>query len=682
MKHAPGIAPENSTGHPQGQAEAGRSVGLEQWLEGSRAEGLMWGLSLLVGALAGSCTSVWQMATESAQVQAGLVSYPLENSFYLYHLKLWTLSVQLGALGLAAGLTEAQVNIGLSALLGALLFAGLSGITFALSRRLGLALVLPVLVELSEIYHVGTTYFIAFLGNPHTFGIIGNGMGLVMLAALGLGRWRLLAFLTGLAPAVHPSTGLWASGMVGLGLLWWLLRERQRQSFQTLWQARWWRPVLGSFVLGVLLSGLSFAHHLWLARALPPIDPALAETYLSSFIRYWDDHRSPVPLRSWGVPYGVLTLLGVWGWLRWREATLSESSRRLLEVVGISAGLSLGFSVLSHVQEWLPGLVRAAMPWRNLNVTSLAFPALLVGFLAQVERVKGRQGLLLGLSLGLQVPIFGYLTGVKVLPLVSAGLGGLLAGWTQRPVQPEELGQGAERASPAEVGSSWEASRRGARLGLLLFLVGVGLMGGVWWLGPGGGSPLRMLFPLGVMVALVGGGWLLPGRAEVQRGLLLLLGGVLGLALLAEGVALMEALKLREVRLADWRTDPLLSEASRVPGLLVTAGDMTQIQLRTRRPVLLHGYNLNTLPYVLESGPSMERGLAEVYGISLRSPGMLRMGGLGREDGRTLWERRSPEEWRRLAASFELGGVMTPADWQLQLPLIMRDRFRALYRVE
>lgn len=637
----------------------------------------MWGLSLLMGAVAGACTSVWQMATESAQVQAGLVAYPLDNSFYLYHLKLWTLSVQLGALGLAAGLTEAQVNVGLSALLGALFFAGLAGVTFAFTRRLGLSLVLPALVELSEIYNVGTTYFIAFLGSPHTFGIIGNGVGLLMLAALGLERWRLLAFLVGLAPAIHPSTGLWASGVVALGLGLELVAverhssrdERGTGAAQAGGYARLsrlyaelqrlgarHRAVLGWGGLGLLGASLSFAHHLWLARVLPPIDPELAQSYLSSFIQYWDDHRSPVPLRSWGVPYGILTLLGAWGWRRWGAGGLSAGTRRLLGVVQLSAGLALGFSLLSHVQEWLPGVVRAAMPWRNLNLTSLAFPALLMGFLTQVERRSGRQGLVLGLALGLQVPLFGYLTGVKALPLVGAGVGAGLA---------RRSGSGA-----------------GLGVGLVLLLGGLGLSGTVLALAPGGGSWLRMGLPLGVMLTLFGVGWILSHRAEGQRGLTLLLGGVLGLALLAEGVALFEAQKLLGHRLADWRSDPLFAAATRVPGVLATASELTQIQLRTRRPVLLHGYNLNTLPYVLESGPSMEKALAEVYGISLRTPGQQRMGGLGREDGRTLWEQRTRAEWLQVGQAFGLGGVVTPADWQLNLPLVLKDKQRALYRLE
>jgi hypothetical protein len=53
----------------------------------------------------------WHVAVQTAQVLAGLVTYPPDNPFYIYHARLWTLLHQLGAfriggvlLGLAPGL--------------------------------------------------------------------------------------------------------------------------------------------------------------------------------------------------------------------------------------------------------------------------------------------------------------------------------------------------------------------------------------------------------------------------------------------------------------------------------------------------------------------------------------------------------------------------------------------------
>jgi hypothetical protein len=48
----------------------------------------------------------WQVAVETAQVVAGIIHYPSENPFCLYHLKVWTVLHQIGALLLLSGLSE------------------------------------------------------------------------------------------------------------------------------------------------------------------------------------------------------------------------------------------------------------------------------------------------------------------------------------------------------------------------------------------------------------------------------------------------------------------------------------------------------------------------------------------------------------------------------------------------
>ncbi len=46
--------------------------------------------------------ATWQVAVESAQVVAGLVKYPADNPFYIYHLQLWTVLHQICAGSVAA----------------------------------------------------------------------------------------------------------------------------------------------------------------------------------------------------------------------------------------------------------------------------------------------------------------------------------------------------------------------------------------------------------------------------------------------------------------------------------------------------------------------------------------------------------------------------------------------------
>jgi hypothetical protein len=65
----------------------------------------------LVMLVAGVCgvyfglTSAWQIPVESAQAVAGVVSYPADNPFYMYHIQSWTLLHQVPAAVLACGVS-------------------------------------------------------------------------------------------------------------------------------------------------------------------------------------------------------------------------------------------------------------------------------------------------------------------------------------------------------------------------------------------------------------------------------------------------------------------------------------------------------------------------------------------------------------------------------------------------
>ena len=76
----------------------------------------------------------WHVAVESAQVVAGLVQYPRDNPFYIYHTKLWTVLHQIGAVLLRAGVSEIALSRILSGVLGMLSFQALSMFVWALSR--------------------------------------------------------------------------------------------------------------------------------------------------------------------------------------------------------------------------------------------------------------------------------------------------------------------------------------------------------------------------------------------------------------------------------------------------------------------------------------------------------------------------------------------------------------------
>src|ERR1700687_2410800 len=81
-----------------------------------------------------TCFPTWQVAVESAQVIAGLVSYPADNPFYIYHLKLWTALHEILAVLLRAGLSEITLSEIVSGVLGMVSLQALSMFVFAFSR--------------------------------------------------------------------------------------------------------------------------------------------------------------------------------------------------------------------------------------------------------------------------------------------------------------------------------------------------------------------------------------------------------------------------------------------------------------------------------------------------------------------------------------------------------------------
>ena len=127
----------------------------------------------------------------------------------------------------------------------------------------------------------------------------------------------------------------------------------------------------------------------------------------------------------------------------------------------------------------------------------------------------------------------------------------------------------------------------------------------------------------------------------------------------------------------------LFEAASKGKGMLLTCTDLHLIQLRTRRPVLLDGGQLDLLPYTYEAGPELERILREVYGVDFFHPPeeAKRTARIRVNASKSLWETRNVSEWKRIGSEFHFTEIMTYADWKLQLPTITRSQNLALYRI-
>jgi hypothetical protein len=133
----------------------------------------------------------------------------------------------------------------------------------------------------------------------------------------------------------------------------------------------------------------------------------------------------------------------------------------------------------------------------------------------------------------------------------------------------------------------------------------------------------------------------------------------------------------------DRTNDVFFGQVASGKGMLLTAGDLHLIQLKTRRPVLLDGGGLDGVMYSLEAGPEMKRILLEVYGVDLLNPpeearGAGRIPPLANQ---RVWEHYSTEKWREIGRAFHVTQVLTYPDWTLDLPLAAESRRMLLYQI-
>lgn len=615
-------------------------------------------VAVVLGFAAGFARAEHQVAVETAQVLAGLVEYPRENPFFVYHMKLWNLGSQLLAIALWLGVPERVLSLALSGVMGALSFQALALCTLAVSRDRWLAIVTPPWILGVSAYALGVSYDIVLLGFPHTYGVIGTGYALLVLALLGLGRTRAGLLLLGLAPAVHPSIGAWTLG-VGVGGF--LLsgpdgRRRLREHARFL-------------VSGGALAGLSLGAQLWMGHSLDLVTTPAGTRIVRAFVRHWDWHRTPVsPLH----PVLALTIgfIGVvLAWLRVPRLRdgLPQQAHVLLAALALSGALGVAFCVATLWQEQLPLALVVAMPGRHVNLSSLALAPLLLGMLGGAAQQP------LGARLLLAVAVLGSVGALALEPPLRAT-------WMILAMQAAL----ATLAFWRGVAPAPSASRSRARaIARALAIVTFGV------------TALVALRPdPGVLLALaaMAGGIVLaidpPARvldhttAPIARRA----GAALAVvAMLGCGLRVERAFGSPLGWLRDATNDPLLAKVAEGSGVLLTGSDLGLVQLRTRRPVLLDGSGLDGIPYAIEAAPQMLRILRRVYGEDLLDPSpeirAIRPGALLADTGAWRWQVRSPAQWTRLAREFGFRDVLTYSSWKLQLPLVAQDAELSLYRV-
>jgi hypothetical protein len=590
------------------------------------------------GALIGLALWNWQWAVEHAQVLAGLVTYPPDSPVAIAHARLWSLVPQCGALLLSLGLSEAVLSQILSGLLGLVSFQALALVCYALGRNAVMAIAAPFVIFISQASNYGIVYPIALLASPHTYGVIGLSLAVLSVGLLGIGWYRTGGFLLALTPAVQATLAGWTIAIVALAVL--FDRELRREL----------RKSARGVLMGAALTLVSFGIHRALAPPVPAIDAETASRFFRSFVTFWDWHRQPVSLTSRGVMITAESIAVAAVWLAGPARSFPASSRFLLWFVAISGAGSIGLAAWSSVfAASMPDWVLLLMPGRLINVNILMAAAVLAGLLATGQQKTVRRfvivaasalllsrGSLLWLFLGRgPLPVFDFQSGAVLTVGAVVAIGSALL---SRRISVADRGavrhHAARAAEPdpdvTSPGTSPAIRRRRARA-------------------------------------------LVPGAASVAAYVLLTILAITGSDRFQAGPDLR----------SDWTTDPLLAETARGSGPLLTGGSLFLVQLRTRRPVLLDGGALDTLPYAIEAGPAMDRILRDVYGIDLFNPPpeARNSGTVPPEANRQFWSAFSRVRWQEIGREYGVKQVLTPARWKLDLPLVASSNEFDLYEI-
>jgi len=560
----------------------------------------------------------WQGPVETAQVLAGVVSYPHQTPFYVYHVKLWTLLHQVCALFLLSGVSEIALSRLLSGVMGMLSLQALAVFSYAFSGRAMAATGAAVLIFVSQVTNVGAVYPIFLMGVPYTYGVIGLSLVVLIVALIGVDLPHAAAFLLGLVPAVHPSLGFWLWVVIGSCLV---IDARMRETL---------RAATMPLLAGVSITAASLALHLLMASGVPSQPVETGRTYFDAFVAFFDSHRRPIALTEAAVLLNIAALVVASAWLRWFQYASTAPAVLLLRFVQVSAVIGLTLVPLSWIEpKQLPVTLLILMPGRVLNINAMTFAALLFGLLGS-SRAVWRSGLMLLLSAGL-----------------LAGPASML--WRLFPER--------RPTSITTIQMHW-----------ILFAFAAALVAGA-------AVERRRRRREGTV-----GHSSRPERRDVPLRVFRI--ATFGLFLSASVVAYQVPERRRDIFI-DRTNDNLLAAVSRDSGLLLTAGDIYQMQLRTRRPQLIDVGALDTLAYTPETGPAMHQILRDIYGIDLFNPPpeLHGYGHLRASFHRDRWQRYTVEDWREISRTYHVTQVLTGSDMQLDLPIVAGDRRFLLYAI-
>lgn len=599
--------------------------------------------------------ATWQVAVEPAQVISGVVDYPRQTAFYIYQVKTWTAIHQVCAFFLWCGVSEAALSIILSGLLSMLYFQGLGLCTLAFSRRRILAVAAPFFVRwVYPTAGYGDVYPIHLGGSEHTYGQMGLGVMLLALALPAVGWRRLGAFVIGISPAVHPILGAF-TWLIAASVL---VRDFQKFRDHLRHSALY-------FGIGFSICLASIAYHFWAPAAVPAMDRNTAEHFIQLFLPWELFHRTPVRFDSPGFVLNLLTLAISLSWLMYRFEEIPRCSLFLLRAFVVAGFLGITFSILTWFPNWvLLELVRW-MPARITNLNILACLALLLGLLA--SRPGDVRAQLVSALLVIGCPLLNFAAyGAAFYLMVTVGLALLTWRWLHH--------------------AAWS--------GICFVAVGI-LALGLLIRAVSDSRIYELILIFGLLLPLLRGAhsisssWVEKAprwsKAPPAAALLFLtiIVGFVGLKAIIHPLRYGFAPDLKEKV-----NGPVYAAAAQGNGILLChANGAHLIQLRTRRPILMHDFlnSATVIPYVPEAGPETVRVWRDLYDIDVSQPPQdIQIDSLYMETQlrqKRLWESWSTQQWIKIGKQYRATEVLVSADWKLNLPKRFVGTKLVLYRI-
>ena len=575
-------------------------------------------VSGVLGALCGGWLQpTWQDVIEPAQVLAGVVRYDSFDPVYLYSTRTWTLLHQLTALCLAIGIPEWCMTVAWSAAVGALSFQAVALTALVTGAPARVAALCAVPIWITGMTLLATHYESPLLGWRGTYGQVGHPFLLMTVALLAARRDRAAAVALGLFPGIHVVMGGWS----------WLLLTLVVAADPPVWRGRV-RAAVPWFGLGLAITITSAVVHVGWFVGPPPDVTAEAEAVLRH-VRTEDGHRFPI---VWGgVRYmALLALPPILLLLQQRSPSIPRHARIIAVAFVAAAAIWLTTDLLVRViPEFVGTWISRPMPSRLMSLASIGMGAWLIGLATAPATTPTAR-----------------LSGTVLFVLAT--------GWALvAAVGPDAFGEPNWR-----IRTPWEISPPRMAIALLTMALTA-----VWL---GSACPTRWQARAALLAT----------KAVSALTVLLLV-----LSVVVAGRALVEGPDNVRTTITD-EIDHVLARASHRPGKLLTSLDMHLIQAQTRRPILLDYQANNFLIYVPEAANAAEKVLRHVYGRSVLAHGPPREDDIDPNDlVAAVWQRRLLPEWQAIRAEFGVTDILTPPDWQLQLPRVTASPDFALWTI-